>query len=101
MSSASTSRRRLAFTVLLFAASISVFVQANAASQGIMSRTANVDGVQFHYMTAGKGPAVVLIHGYAETSLMWKPLIPLLATHFTVIAPDLPGIGDSSIPAEG
>ncbi len=66
-----------------------------------MSKTANVDGVQFHYMSAGKGPAVVLIHGYAETSLMWKPIIPLLAQRFTVIAPDLPGIGDSSIPADG
>jgi pimeloyl-ACP methyl ester carboxylesterase len=101
MNNAYTVRRRLAFIVLLFAASISVFAQADAASQGIMSKTANVDGVQFHYMTAGKGPAVVLIHGYAETSLMWKPLIPLLATRFTVIAPDLPGIGDSSIPSDG
>jgi pimeloyl-ACP methyl ester carboxylesterase len=39
-----------------------------------------------------------LLHGYAETSLMWKPIIPALAGRFTVIAPDLPGIGDSSIP---
>src|SRR5207245_6499076 len=42
-----------------------------------------------------------LLHGYAETSLMWKPMIPLLAQRFTVIAPDLPGIGDSAIPADG
>jgi len=94
-------RRPLALTALIFAISLSAFSQAGAASPNIVSRTANVDGVQFHYMTAGKGPAVVLIHGYAETSLMWKPLIPLLATRFTVIAPDLPGIGDSSIPAGG
>ncbi|HLK06461.1 MAG TPA: alpha/beta hydrolase [Candidatus Angelobacter sp.] len=100
MNNASAVRSRLALTVLLFVASLS-FAQADAASQNIASRTANVDGVQFHYMTAGKGPAVVLIHGYAETSLMWKPLIPLLAARFTVIAPDLPGIGDSSIPAGG
>jgi pimeloyl-ACP methyl ester carboxylesterase len=52
-----------------------------------------------HYLTAGKGPAtVILLHGFAETSRMWRPLIPLLAEKFTVIAPDLPGIGDSSIP---
>ena len=95
-------RGRLALiALLLFAASLSVFAQADAASQNIVSKTANVEGVQFHYMTAGKGPAVVLIHGYAETSLMWKPLIPLLAQRFTVIAPDLPGIGDSSIPTDG
>lgn len=75
--------------------------QTPAASNGIQSRTAQVEGVQLHYMTAGKGPALVLIHGYAETSLMWKPIIPLLAKRFTVIAPDLPGIGDSAIPATG
>ncbi|HEV7522852.1 MAG TPA: alpha/beta hydrolase [Candidatus Angelobacter sp.] len=92
---------RLAFSVLLlFAASLEACAQANAASKNIVSKTAEVDGVQFHYMTAGKGPAVVLIHGYAETSTMWKPIIPLLAERFTVIAPDLPGIGDSSIPAD-
>ena len=44
---------------------------------------------------------MILLHGYAETSLMWKPIIPVLAERFTVIAPDLPGIGDSSIPADG
>ena len=44
---------------------------------------------------------VVLIHGYAETSRMWRPIIPMLAERFTVIAPDLPGIGDSAIPADG
>jgi len=43
----------------------------------------------------------VLIHGYAETSRMWKPLAKVLAPRFTVIAPDLPGIGESSIPKTG
>src|SRR3989440_13015429 len=43
---------------------------------------------------------LILLHGYAETSRMWRPLIPLLAEKFTVIAPDLPGIGDSSIPKD-
>jgi pimeloyl-ACP methyl ester carboxylesterase len=41
------------------------------------------------------------LHGYAETSLMWKPIITVLSERFTVIAPDLPGIGDSNIPADG
>ena len=50
---------------------------------------------------AGHGPAVVLLHGYAETSRMWRPLMRTLATRFTVIAPDLPGIGDSGIPSDG
>src|SRR5256714_1930937 len=73
----------------------------NASKEGIVSRDAKVDGVTLHYMTAGQGPAVVLLHGYAETSRMWRPIIPLLAKRFTVIAPDLPGIGDSAIPADG
>lgn len=72
-----------------------------ASDNAIASRNATVEGVSLHYLTAGHGPMVVLIHGYAETSLMWRPLIPKLAERFTVIAPDLPGIGDSAIPADG
>jgi pimeloyl-ACP methyl ester carboxylesterase len=67
----------------------------------ISSRTADVAGVQLHYLTAGDGPPVILLHGFAETSAMWKPAIPALAERFTVIAPDLPGIGESSIPPDG
>jgi pimeloyl-ACP methyl ester carboxylesterase len=64
------------------------------------SRTAKIDNVELHYLTAGDGPAVILLHGFAETSRMWRPIIPLLAERFTVIAADLPGIGDSSIPTD-
>jgi pimeloyl-ACP methyl ester carboxylesterase len=60
-----------------------------------------VKGLNLHYLTAGSGPAVILIHGFAETSHMWRPLIPALAGRFTVIAPDLPSIGDSDIPSDG
>ena len=74
---------------------------AETSNQNIVSRTAEIDGVQLHYMTAGRGPKLILLHGYAETSRMWKPIIPLLAERFTVIAPDLPGIGNSGIPANG
>ena len=69
--------------------------------KSILSRTAKIDGVKLHYLTAGRGPALILLHGYAETSRMWRPIIPILAKRFTVIAPDLPGIGDSAIPAKG
>jgi len=70
------------------------------AEPRIDSRTAKIDNVELHYLTAGRGPAVILLHGFAETSRMWRPIIPLLTEKFTVIAPDLPGIGDSSIPAD-
>jgi pimeloyl-ACP methyl ester carboxylesterase len=58
-------------------------------------------GAKVHYTMAGRGPTVILLHGYAETSRMWMPILPVLAQRFTVITPDLPGIGDSAIPADG
>jgi len=73
----------------------------NAEDKTIASRAEEVDGVRVHYLTAGQGPTVILLHGYAETSRMWRPIIPVLAERFKVIAPDLPGIGDSAIPADG
>ena len=79
----------------------STAAHADAANKAVASRTAEVKGLKMHYLTAGHGPSLILLHGYAETSLMWKPIIPLLAERFTVIAPDLPGIGDSAIPAQG
>ena len=67
----------------------------------IASRDTKIDGINIHYLTAGTGPTVILIHGYTQTSRMWRPLIPKLTGKFTVIAPDLPGIGDSGIPSGG
>src|SRR5258708_39197286 len=70
------------------------------AAEPIVSRTADVQGVKLHYLTSGHGAPLLLLHGYAETSLMWRPLMPSPAERLTVIAPDLPGIGDSAIPAD-
>src|SRR4029077_20355609 len=91
-------------SVLSVLALAGLFMSARTAKEEdktIASRTEEVDGVRLHYLTAGRGPAVILLHGYAQTSRMWKPIFPLLAERFTVIAPDLPGIGDSAIPANG
>ncbi len=86
----------------LFVLSIGFVATAYAQSPAIIaSRTAEINGVNLHYLTAGHGTPLILLHGYAETSLMWKPIIPALAERFTVIAPDLPGIGDSDIPTDG
>ena len=83
------------FSIVLFCAS-----SVQPAEQ-IAARDAKIDNVQLHYLTAGKAPsAVILLHGFAETSRMWRPIMPTLAGKFTVIAPDLPGIGNSSIPAD-
>src|SRR5271166_206825 len=74
---------------------------APASSEAITSLSVEIAGVKLHYLTAGHGTPLILLHGYAETSRMWRPIIPLLADRFTVVAPDLPGIGDSDIPADG
>jgi pimeloyl-ACP methyl ester carboxylesterase len=87
------------FSIIL---SIGLFcVSSVQAAEQITARDAKIDNVQLHYLTAGKAPAaIILLHGFAETSRMWRPIMPMLAEKFTVIAPDLPGIGDSSIPAD-
>lgn len=87
--------------VTLLSPPSSAVAQTQAEPSVIESRTALVEGTKLHYLTAGHGPAVILLHGYTQTSQMWRPLIPRLEKSFTVIAPDLPGIGDSEIPKDG
>jgi pimeloyl-ACP methyl ester carboxylesterase len=59
---------------------------------------AEVNGVSIHYLMSGKGKPIILLHGYAQTSHMWLPLIAELAKTHTVIAPDLRGFGESAKP---
>lgn len=74
---------------------------ATSVQAAPLSKMADVNGVKIHYLTEGNGPPIILLHGYAETSHMWLPLIGKLATNHTVIAPDLRGFGDSGTPADG
>jgi pimeloyl-ACP methyl ester carboxylesterase len=67
----------------------------------VTSKFADVNGVKLHYLVAGQGKPVVLLHGFAETSHMWRPLIAELSARHTVIAPDLRGFGQSSAPEDG
>ena len=62
---------------------------------------ADLGDVRLHYVTAGEGPAVVLLHGWPQTWYMWRDIIPGLASQYRVIAPDLRGLGDSSRPVGG
>ena len=85
---------------LIFGATVLCFSSLGAA-EAISAHDAKIDNVRLHYLSAGHEPTtVILLHGFAETSRMWRPIIPKLAEKFTVIAPDLPGIGESSIPAD-
>ncbi|MFC0112440.1 alpha/beta fold hydrolase [Kibdelosporangium aridum] len=67
---------------------------------GFTHRYADVNGTRIHYVLGGKGPAVVLVHGFPFTWQVWREVMPLLAERgYTVLAPDLRGMGDSA-PAE-
>jgi pimeloyl-ACP methyl ester carboxylesterase len=62
-------------------------------------QTTEVNGVRIHYVVGGKGEAVVLLHGFPQTWYEWHKVMPALAEKYTVIAPDLRGLGESSRPA--
>jgi pimeloyl-ACP methyl ester carboxylesterase len=60
--------------------------------------TAYTNGVRLHYVTQGDGPLLVLLHGFPEFWYSWRHQIPVLAKHFTVVAPDLRGYNESDKP---
>src|SRR6266851_3881690 len=73
-----------------------------ALPSAFKSRTVtSPDGASIFVRSAGSGPVVVLLHGYAETSDSWAPLAAELVKSYTVVVPDLRGIGRSSRPAGG
>jgi len=63
--------------------------------------TATVNGIQMHYVMGGRGDPVVLVHGWPQTWYEWRHVMPALAINYTVIAPDLRGLGESSKPISG
>ena len=67
----------------------------------ISSKYVQVDGLNIHYLAAGKGEPVVLLHGWPTSSYLWRRIIRPLAKTRQVIAPDLPGFGQSDRPADG
>ena len=101
-----TTSKRNCFTgtagvALLVLACSSLSATAGKVPADFTEYTAEVNGVRLHYFIGGKGSPVVLLHGYAQTSHMWNPVMPLLAKTYTVIVTDLRGAGDSSKPESG
>jgi pimeloyl-ACP methyl ester carboxylesterase len=91
MRSIATGIAATAATMALLAA------QATAAQDArIESRFAEVNGIRMHYLVAGKGDPVILMHGYAQNSHMWRPTMRELAKTHLVVAPDLRGFGDTT-----
>jgi pimeloyl-ACP methyl ester carboxylesterase len=62
---------------------------------------ANLDGVRIHYVMAGKGKPVALLHGWPQTWYEWRHVIARLADRYLLVAPDIRGLGDSSRPSTG
>ena len=67
----------------------------------IAHHTAQLNGTKLHYVTAGEGPAVMLLHGWPQTWYEWRHVIDLLADDYQVVAPDFRGFGYSGKPAAG
>ena len=89
-----------AAVILLIGLVANTTVRAQGA-RVIQDRFATVGGIRLHYLEAGKGEPVILLHGYAQNSHMWRPLMVTLAKTRLVIAPDLRGFGQSSKPNSG
>src|SRR5437867_5553071 len=87
--------------IMFLLACSSLSATAGKVPAGFTEHDAEVNGVRIHYSIGGKGSPVVLLHGYAQTSHMWNPIMPLLARNHTVIVTDLRGAGGSSKPESG
>src|SRR5258706_1181527 len=73
-------------------------IPVSALFPGFSRRQIKTGGATINLVTGGKGPAVLLLHGYPETHAMWHKVAPVLAREYTVVCPDLRGYGDSSKP---
>ena len=65
------------------------------------TRDLKCSSATIHLVIGGDGPPLLLLHGYPQSHIIWRKIAPQLAKHFTVVAPDLRGYGDSSRPAGG
>lgn len=82
-----------------FALALFAFVLAGCAQPGgVQSKTATIYGMKIHYLEAGTGPTVILLHGLGADASVWAPTIAPLARHYRVIVPDQIGFGRSDKP---
>jgi pimeloyl-ACP methyl ester carboxylesterase len=93
--------RPLLTALALLAASVAAHADVTPFPASFHTQDIPVDGVTMHVRVGGKGPAVVLLHGFGDTGDMWAPLAADLARDHTVVVPDLRGMGLSSIPPSG
>src|SRR3990172_4015192 len=66
--------------------------------EGLTHGNVTANGINFHYVTAGSGPLVLMLHGFPEFWYSWRHQIPVLAKKYRVVAPDLRGYNESEKP---
>lgn len=80
---------------------VTISVSALEAPRGFQSEQVSLDGVKLNVYRGGQGNALILLHGYAQSSLMWTKAMKHFQNNFTVIAPDIRGAGQSDVPEAG
>jgi alpha-beta hydrolase superfamily lysophospholipase len=102
----------MAFIIICCAVVSIGFTPSSTIAQNIIDNSAKIEeyshhkttvnGILMHYVIGGKGDPVVLLHGWPQTWYAWRHIIPeLIANNYTVIAPDMRGLGDSEKPLTG
>jgi pimeloyl-ACP methyl ester carboxylesterase len=93
--------RRLSVLLLSLILALAAAWPTSTGAVDIEERDADINGIRIHYLDAGDGDLVVLLHGFAQTSHMWRPLMEQLAANHRVVAVDLRGAGGSAKPEGG
>jgi pimeloyl-ACP methyl ester carboxylesterase len=93
--------RALLSVLLALSCSLSAAAQVTPFPPSFRTQDVQVEGATLHVRVGGKGPAVLLLHGFGDTGDMWGPLAVDLARDHTVVVPDLRGMGLSSHPQGG
>jgi pimeloyl-ACP methyl ester carboxylesterase len=89
------------FSKSVIQATINKAAKPALPSKGFSNQYAIVNGVKIHYVIGGHGTPLMLVHGFPQNWYMWNRLLPELSKHFTIIAPDLRGVGESGKPQGG
>ena len=94
-------RARYLIILLLLLMPVMARAQFEPFPSSFKTRTIPANGTQIYVRVGGKGPAVILIHGFGDTGDMWAKLAADLVRDHTVVVPDLRGMGLSAKPADG
>ncbi|MDX1556130.1 MAG: alpha/beta fold hydrolase, partial [Xanthomonadales bacterium] len=75
-----------------------VFLSLGQKRAGLQSKSLHVGKIRWHYLSGGRGPLLLMLHGFGGDASNWLQLARQLRHHFTLVIPDLPGFGDSELP---